>query len=149
MLREIFSDLLISFMCEIENLHYRLTKEFSFQVLIILSKYYAEWTSEIFASLTQDGGHPSAQLIDTLPHKPEGRGFDYIWGHFHCITPPSVLWSCDVGSLWQKLVEASWNVMAQARKPDFVFRRNGRVHLNRPGGVSSVACWQPRYPHQR
>jgi len=28
-------------------------------------------------------------------------------------------------------VEASWNVMAHAQKPDFVFRRNGRVHLNR------------------
>ena len=24
-----------------------------------------------------------------------------------------------------------WNVMAHAQKPDFVFRRNGRVHLNR------------------
>ena len=30
-------------------------------------------------------------------------------------------------------VEASWNVMAHAQKPDFVFRRNGRVHLNRQG----------------
>ena len=29
---------------------------------------------------------------------------------------------------------ASWNMMAHAQKPDFVFRRNGRVHLNRPGG---------------
>jgi len=26
-----------------------------------------------------------------------------------------------------------WNVMAHAQKPDFVFRRNGRVHLNRRG----------------
>jgi hypothetical protein len=26
-----------------------------------------------------------------------------------------------------------WNVMAHAQKPDFVFRRNGRVHLNRQG----------------
>ena len=26
------------------------------------------------------------------------------------------------------------NVMAHAQKPDFVFRRNGRVHLNRAGG---------------
>jgi hypothetical protein len=26
-----------------------------------------------------------------------------------------------------------WNVMAHAQKPDFVFRRNGRVHLNRLG----------------
>jgi len=31
------------------------------------------------------------------------------------------------------LVEASWNVTAHAQKPDFVFRRNGRVHLNRRG----------------
>jgi hypothetical protein len=31
------------------------------------------------------------------------------------------------------LVEASWNVMARAQKPDFVFRWNGRVHLNRRG----------------
>jgi len=26
-----------------------------------------------------------------------------------------------------------WNVMAHAQEPDFVFRRNGRVHLNRRG----------------
>ena len=26
-----------------------------------------------------------------------------------------------------------WNVMAHEQKPDFVFRRNGRVHLNRRG----------------
>jgi hypothetical protein len=26
-----------------------------------------------------------------------------------------------------------WNVVARARKTDFVFRRNGRVHLNRQG----------------
>ena len=30
-------------------------------------------------------------------------------------------------------LEASWNVMAHAQKLDFVFRRNGRDHLNRPG----------------
>ena len=30
-------------------------------------------------------------------------------------------------------VEASWNVMAHAQKPDFVFWRNGRFHLNRRG----------------
>ena len=32
------------------------------------------------------------------------------------------------------MLEAGWNVMAHAQKPDFVFRRNGRVHLNRLGG---------------
>jgi len=31
------------------------------------------------------------------------------------------------------VVEASSNVMAHAQKPDFFFRRNGRVHLNRRG----------------
>jgi len=31
------------------------------------------------------------------------------------------------------VLEASWNVMAPAQKPDFVFRQNGRVHLNRWG----------------
>ena len=33
--------------------------------------------------------------------------------------------------LWS--IEASWNVMAHAQKTDFVFRRNGWVHLNRRG----------------
>jgi len=30
-------------------------------------------------------------------------------------------------------VDCFWNVMAHAQKPDFVLRRNGRVHLNRQG----------------
>ena len=30
-------------------------------------------------------------------------------------------------------VDCVWNVIAHAQKPDFVFRRNGRVHLNRRG----------------
>jgi hypothetical protein len=30
-------------------------------------------------------------------------------------------------------VDWVWNVIAHAQKPDFVFRRNGRVHLNRQG----------------
>jgi hypothetical protein len=30
-------------------------------------------------------------------------------------------------------VQTSWNVMVHAQKPDFVFRRKGRVHLNRRG----------------
>jgi len=29
------------------------------------------------------------------------------------------------------VLEVSWNVMAHTQKTDFVFRRNGRVHLNR------------------
>jgi hypothetical protein len=33
----------------------------------------------------------------------------------------------------QQLVDCVWNVLAHAQKPDFVFRQNGRVHLNRRG----------------
>jgi len=38
--------------------------------------------------------------------------------------------------VWQlgkhiNVVERVWNVMAHAQKPDMVFQRNGRVHLNR------------------
>jgi hypothetical protein len=37
-------------------------------------------------------------------------------------------------------VECVWNMMAHAQKPDFVFRLNGRVHLNRLGAsVRSTA----------
>jgi len=32
-----------------------------------------------------------------------------------------------------RVADCFWNVMAQAQKPDFVFRRTGRVHLNRLG----------------
>ena len=31
------------------------------------------------------------------------------------------------------VVDCVWNVMAHAQKQDFVFRRNGQVHLNRRG----------------
>ena len=31
----------------------------------------------------------------------------------------------------QLLVDSVWNVISHAQKPDFVFRRNGQVHLNR------------------
>ena len=35
--------------------------------------------------------------------------------------------------LRRSVVDCVWNVMAHAQKPDFVFQRNGRVHLNRQG----------------
>jgi len=33
----------------------------------------------------------------------------------------------------RRLADCVWSVMAHAQKPDFFFRRNGRVHLNRRG----------------
>jgi len=53
-----------------------------------------------------------------------------------------VSWQVFKGQAWQICegverniwpVDPVWNVMAHAQKPDFVFRRNGRVHLNRRG----------------
>jgi hypothetical protein len=45
-------------------------------------------------------------------------------GHFQC--------------LLRQEVDCVWNVMAHAQKPDLIFRRNGRVHLNRQGACASA-----------
>jgi hypothetical protein len=37
------------------------------------------------------------------------------------------------GVTQHRLVDCVWNAMAHAQKPDFIFRRNERVHLNRRG----------------
>ena len=42
-------------------------------------------------------------------------------------------WTMSSRYVVQFIVDASWNVMAHVQKPDIVFRRNGRVHLNRRG----------------
>jgi len=42
-------------------------------------------------------------------------------------------WTPNATNTYSDYVEVSWNVMVQALKPDFVFRRNGRIHLNRRG----------------
>jgi hypothetical protein len=47
-------------------------------------------------------------------------------------------------------VEASWNVMAHAQKPDFVFRaKRTSPFKSARGGGSSFDYWQPRCAHQR
>jgi len=44
-------------------------------------------------------------------------------------------WFWKVHRASYSMVEHVWNVMAHAQKPDLVFQRNGRVHLNwRAGG---------------
>ena len=50
--------------------------------------------------------------------------------HLSCVFVPRTL---SLSLNQTKWVECVWNVMAHAQKPDFVFRRNGRVHLNRRG----------------
>ena len=50
-------------------------------------------------------------VIPALPHTPSCRAQGQLYPVPDCV----------------------WNVMAHAQKPDFVFRRNERVHLNRRG----------------
>jgi len=50
-----------------------------------------------------------------------------------CITSLKFLNGLFLFVVCYRCVEGSWNVIAHAQKPDFVFRRNGRVHLNRRG----------------
>jgi len=53
-------------------------------------------------------------------------------GQFNLVTMTLVFWH-RICSIKYSVVEDSWNVMVHVQKPDFVFRRNGRVHLNRWG----------------
>jgi len=57
------------------------------------------------------------------------------WGCFvYCFCLKNYVCETDIYVKFPaQFVEASWNVMAHTQKPDFVFRRNGLVHLNRPG----------------
>jgi len=55
--------------------------------------------------------------------------FLFIFSSFWCIFVAGTNTKQKVNVLYA-CVECVWNVMAHAQKPDFVFRRNGRVHLN-------------------
>ena len=65
-----------------------------------------------------------------------GSAFSWYKGSFPgLLTLPS-----NVQTSWSNkftfnsdVLDCVWNVMSHAQKPDFVFRRNGRVHLNRRG----------------
>ena len=58
------------------------------------------------------------------------------WGLFSVGTAAGV-WYQPLTHIWyprlenNRAVDCVWNVMAHMQKPDFVFRQNGRVHLNR------------------
>ena len=67
--------------------------------------------------------------VSLWPHSRSGRVMKVLL----CST---VVWKLPV-------LGCVWNVMARVQKPEFVFRRNGRVHLNRRGR-HSFDCWQPR-----
>jgi len=62
----------------------------------------------------------------------------YIYSIYVCVFYLKTESEPGYEALWvikksESLVDCVWNVMAHAQKPDFVFRRNGRVRLNRRG----------------
>ena len=57
--------------------------------------------------------------------------FNYYPINYHLCKFMSELWIFFCLENWESwAVEHVWNVMAHAQKPDLVFQRNGRVHLN-------------------
>jgi len=81
----------------------------------------AGWIS-VYGSLPSPPRYP---LVGPLPCSLETVKCKKHIKHLQCI--------CN--GQWTQ-VEASWNVMAHARKPDFAFQRNGWVHLK--SAVGSV-----------
>jgi hypothetical protein len=75
--------------------------------------------------------------------------------HFVLLLNTQIMRTVGISATKGSRVDCVWNVMVHAQKPDFVFRRNGRVHLNRRGRqfrlwsmVSSVDYWQASCAHQ-
>ena len=90
---------------------------------VFISKV-AEW--HILNTEAADvSGTPVPICLATWHHIPEGSAGSLCCRSASLVSSPY--------STWRSLVEASWNTMANDQKPDFAFRRNGRVHLKRPG----------------
>ena len=79
----------------------------------------------------------SLKLMGEVLGRGNVKGGDYEtpWKHdrqcTYIVTLRRVRATIVVEKQW--VLQASWNVMAHAQKQDFVFRRNGRVHLKRRG----------------
>ena len=74
-----------------------------------------------------------------LPH-PVPRILRCLLDFLEVLCTPAISWKRCLSSHqpkcaehYRNIAEASWNVMAHAQKPDIVFRRNGRIQLNKRG----------------
>jgi hypothetical protein len=70
--------------------------------------------------------------LTSLPHTKALISFVWAscaWSLFRTACPDNSKDWC----VLNMMLDCVWNVMAHAQKIDFVFRRNGRVHLNRRG----------------
>jgi hypothetical protein len=119
---------------------------FSYSVFLILPpsktyKFIVDWPP-VASTIQSLKLHSSIRsLSDSLQHSPS-------WPFSHNIVIHLFISLLLKICLWETttiLVECLWNVMAHAQKPDFFFRRNGRVHLNRRGRqfsrlLAAVVC---------
>ena len=80
------------------------------------------------------------ELGYTLPRRPQISLWKILIYYSHVIVSVSTETSSQLLRVHStalaplgSLVDCVWNVMAHSQKPNFVFRRNGRAHLNRRG----------------
>ena len=69
--------------------------------------------------------------IGTFSPSMQATAADQVLPKHHVWENPSQWSTSTTAAMF--IVDCIWNVMAQAQKPDFVFQRNGWVHLNRRG----------------
>jgi len=86
--------------------------EAAFGLLVLMALWRREWGSAPWMDMSC---FSSSQRSDS----PWSPLFLQLEAETLWIRPPDL-----------HVVEIIWNVMAHAQKPDFIFRRNGRVHLN-------------------
>ena len=77
---------------------------------------------------------------ESFSHDTDSRWNVTIWSSLFPSWSPFPFWRQTSGLTLpspslavESVLDCVWNVMAHAQKPDFVFRRNGLVHLNRRG----------------
>jgi len=78
--------------CDHQNVGLRTVKHrYTLEFYVLLTVHLGT----IFVNNQLDAGHAVAQLVNALRYKPEGRGFDFRWGHwifFIDIILPAALW---------------------------------------------------------
>ena len=93
------------------------------------------WRRSTLVDLLQPGGSRDERLsVFTVTvlvrkiHVPKSQSRTVLSESLSLANWNKLVNTCELGC-----VEASWNVTVNAQKPDFVFRRNWRIHLNRQG----------------
>jgi len=141
------------------HLHYPLNTEPKTVIIHRLTaQFFAHCPSHPNPLVQNTGNYTPADLTDTYMKYKHKHNYAYsaiislsdvtvfLWNiscpvfTFVCIYTSVYLFRLVKGTILLVVLEHAvhliWNVMAHAQKPDFVFRRNEPVHLNRPAGAS-------------